>query len=263
MFKSTKGIRLLTRSREVVPVGDPVEAYNAQAVRRATVMPDRTAVLFLTDDGLSLYYDYQFGQWSTFTNHEGYDAAVVSNTYYYLRADSIVFCETPGVHADGLARITLRLETAWLHMVEHLQGFQRFWKLLLLGTWSSPHQLAISQRMSYDEAWSDPYYLDATGEAEGATGWITGDSANPIGEDPILGSDYGEGDYGYGPYGGTGPDIYQWRYGIHESGQAVQFRFEDFEKAGLTGASFELTEMTIVGGVKKPDIRPFSGARST
>lgn len=263
MFKSAKGIYQIARSREVTYVGAPVEAYNSQTVRRATVMPDRTAVLFLTDSGSSLYYDYLFQQWSTFTNHEGYDAAVVENTYHYLRTNDTVFKETVGEYADGSARITMRLETAWLHLLEHLQGFQRFWKLLLLGTWVSPHQLGVSYRMSYDEAWSEPYYLDATGEAEGATGWITGDSANPIGEDPILGSSYGEGDYGDGVYGGSGPDVYQWLYGIHEDGQAIQFRFEDFEKAGLSGASFELTEMTVVGGVKKPDRRPFSGARST
>lgn len=262
MFKSAKGVRLLTRSREVQPIGDPVQAYNDQNVRRATVMPDRTAVLFLTDEGKSLYFDYQFSQWSTFTNHEGNDAAVVGGKFYYLRTNDIVFQETIDQHRDGLARITLRFETAWLHLLEHLQGFQRFWKLLLLGTWSSPHQLAVSHRMSYDEAWTDPYYLDATGDTSSA-GWITGDNANPIGEDPITGTVYGEGDYGDGNYGGEGPDVYQWRYGIHEDGQSVQFRFEDFEKAGLSGASFELTEMTITGGVKKVDMRPFSAARST
>jgi hypothetical protein len=263
LFKSAKGIYLLTRSRDVTYIGAPVEAYNAQAVRRATVLPDRTAVLFLTDSGKSLYFDYLFQQWSTFTNHEGLDAAVVDGTYHYLRAaNDLVFRETIGQHSDGGRRIPLRLETAWLHLHEHLQGFQRFWKLLLLGTWVSPHQLAVSQRTSYDEAWSDPYYLDATGDSS-STGWITGDSANTIGEDPIIGSSYGDGNYGDGPYGGTGPDVYQWRYGIHENGQAVQFRFEDFEKAGLAGASFELTEMTIVGGIMKPDARPFSGARST
>lgn len=263
MFKSTKGIRLITRSREIVPIGDAVDAYIAQNVRRATVMPDRTAVLFLTDSGSSLYFDYDRGQWSTFTNHEGYDAAVINNTYHYLRSNSVVFRETVDQHADGLARITLRFETAWLHIHEHLQGFQRFWKLLLLGTWSSPHQLGVSHRVNFEEAWTDPYYLDATGEEAGAEGWITGDNANPIGEDPITGTAYGEGEYGEGEYGGIAPDVYQWRYGIHENGQAVQFRFEDFEKAGLSGASFELTEMTIVGGIKKPDMRPFSAARST
>lgn len=264
MFKSAKGIYIITRAREVDYIGRPVEAFNAQNVRRATVLPDRTAALFLTDSGESLYFDYEFTQWSTFTNHEGYDSAVVGNRYHYLRKnDDGVFRETPGEYTDAGARITLTFETAWLHLLEHLQGFQRFWKLLLLGTWSSPHQLGISYRLSYDEAWSEPYWLDATGEAEGAAGWITGDSANPIGEDPIVGSSYGDNDYGYGPYGGQGDDVYWWRYGIHENGASVQFRFEDFEKEGLAGASFELTEMTIVGGVKKVDMRPFSGARST
>lgn len=263
MFRSAKGIYLLTRAREVTYIGAPVEAYNAQAVRRATVLPDRTAVLFLTDSGSSLYFDYLFQQWSTFTNHEGLDGAVVDGTYYYLRAtDSLVFRETPGEHSDGGVRIRLRFETAWLHAHEHLQGLQRFWKLLLLGTWSSPHQLAVSHRVNYDEAWSDPYYLDATGDTS-STGWITGDSANTIGEDSILGSDYGDGVYGSDVYGGSGPDVYQWRYGIHENGQAIQLRFEDFEKAGLTGASFELTEMTLVCGIMKPDMRPFAASRST
>lgn len=262
-FDTGKGIYLITRGRELRYIGAPAELYNTQDVCRATALPKRNAVLFLTPSGKSLYYDHQFQQWSTFTNHEGLDAVVVGESYHYLRTDGSVYEETPGVYADDGARITLRFETAWLHLLEHLQGFQRFWKLLLLGTWVSPHQLAISHRLDYDEAWTDPYYLDATGEAEGATGWITGDSANPIGEDPLTGTVYGENDFGHGPYGGEGPDVYWWRYGIHASGSSIQFRFEDYEKADQYGASFELTEMTIVGGVKKVDKRPFSGARST
>lgn len=364
MFRSgDQGIWRVGIDRQLQYTGSPVELYNTQTIRRAIEMPKRTAVLFLTDSGKSLYYDYLFDQWSTFTNHEGNDAAVVDEEFYYLRTNNVVFKETPGMYADGGARITLRFETAWLHMHEHLQGFQRFWKLLLLGTWSSPHQIGVQYRKDYDEAWSDPLYLDATGDTD-PTGWITdyvhatatlakaadatqyilvrsrtpGTAGNTIlvqvvasptspavwldidapnnvrikykaadnptwaelaavldsslyvqaavntatgaleegfqvfttggvnddvfGTDPILGTDYGEGNFGDGVYGGTGPQIYQWRYGIHEDGEAIQFRFEDFEKAGLEGASFELTEMTIIGGVIKPDIRPFAASRS-
>lgn len=262
MFKSAKGIYLIDRGRQVTYAGAPVETYNTQNVRRAVVLPDRTAVLFLTDSGSTLYYDYLFKQWSTFTNHEGYDAAIVDGSLYYLRTNDIVFKETVGEYSDGGARITLRFETAWLHLLEHLQGFQRFWKLLLLGTWVSPHQLGIQYRMNYVDAWTDASWLDATGDTD-SDGWITGDGAATIGLDPITGTAYGEGAFGAGVYGGTPPDEYQWRCGIHEAGQSIQFRFEDFEKAGLAGASFELTEMTIIGGVQKPDYRPFSAARGT
>ena len=262
VFKTAKGIYLLDRSLAVSYVGAPVEAYNDQTVRRATVMPDRSQVLFLTDSGLSLLYDYLFDQWSTFTNHEGQDSAVVDGTYHYLRTDGRVFRETIGQYSDDGLRITLRFETAWIHVWEHLQGLQRFWKLLLLGTWGSPHQLGVQYQTDYEEGWTDPVWLDATGETS-STGWLSGEGVNPVGEQPITGTAYGEGDYGAGDYGGTNPDAYQWRLGLHTDGQSIRFRFEDFERSGLTGATFELTEMTIIAGVKKPDRRPFTAARSS
>lgn len=262
MFKTAKGVYQLDRSLAVSYVGAPVEAYNDQRVRRATIMPGRSQAVFLTDDGSTLLYDFLFGQWSTFTNHEGLDGCVIDGVYHYLRSDSRVFRETIGSYSDDGARIRLRLDTAWLHMLEHLQGFQRFWTALLLGTWGSGHQLGVSYRTDFQEGWSEPYWLDATGEAAGASGWLTGDNAGEIGRESIAGSVYGDGSYGVGPFGGTNPGIYQWRIGLHTEGQSIQLRFEDFERVGLTGATFELTELLVTGGVIAPDVRPHSGARS-
>lgn len=262
MFKSAKGIYQLDRSTQVSYVGAPVERYNSQAVRRATAMPDRTQIVFLTDSGKTLLYDYFFGQWSTFTNHEGHDSVVVDGSYYYLRTDERVFVETIGAYSDAGKRIRMRLETAWLHMQDHLQGFQRFYKMHLLGSRESAHQLVVQYRTDYTGQWSDPAHLDATGLDAGATGWITGDRAGTIGEEPLVGSVYGEGPYGDGAYGGDGPGLYQWRAHLGVVGQAIQFRFEDFEADGYAGAGFELSELTLTGGVKGHARKPFSGARS-
>lgn len=261
MYQSSKGIHLLARDGTVQYIGAPVEAYNAQRIVRATTLPDRTAVLFLTDSGLSLLYDYLFGQWSTFSNHEGLDAAVVSNTYHYLRADGRVFRETPGVHSDAGTRIQLRFETAWLHLAEYLQGFQCFWHVHLLGTWASPHQLGIQYQTDYTPGWTDSYWLDATGLSS-SVGWITGGNAAAIGVDPITGLPYGDGQYGAGVYGGDAGDVYQWRLHLDENGMSIQFRFEDFEADGYLGASFELTEMVVTGAVLGKVIRPQTAARS-
>lgn len=262
MFKSEQGVWLVDRALNLQYIGAPVEAYNTQDVRNALVMPGRSQVALLTSSGRTLLYDYLFGQWSTFTNHEGIGAAVIGGVYHYLRKDGTVYRETPGRYSDAGVRIRLRLETAWLHLFDHLQGFQRFWSLLLLGSWLSPHQLGIQYRTDYNDEWSDPSWLDATGDTD-PDGWLSGGGVAAIGEDPIRGTAYGDGPYGDGPYGGRANDVYQWRFGIHEHGQSVQFRFEDFEKSGLAGASFELTEMTITGGAKRQAKRPFSGARST
>lgn len=261
MFKSAKGIYLLDNGGGVQYVGAPVEAFNAQRVRRATVMPDRTQVVFLTDEGSTLLFDYLFSQWSTFTNHLGFDAAIVSNAYHYLRTDGRVFRETVGQHSDAGQRIRLRFETAWIHMQEQLQGFQRFWFMHLLGSHLSPHQLGIQYRTDYTPQWTDPVWLDATGLTD-AAGWITGAGANPIGEDLITGTEYSEGEYDEGPYSGTSPEAYEWRLHLSEKGASIQFRFEDFEAVGYAGASFELTEMLITGGVKSNARRPFTAARS-
>lgn len=261
MFDTSKGKYRLNNDGSLEYVGAPVELYNSQSTRRATVLPDRTQVVFLTDSGLTLLYDYLFGQWSTFTNHEGRDAVVVGNQYHYLRTDGRVFRETIGSYSDDGARITLKLETAWLHMLEQLQGFQKFFDLDLLGTWISPHQLGIQYQTDYTPQWTNVAWYDATGLSS-STGWITGTGANTIGVEPIAGSNYGDGQYGAGEYGGTGPGLYEWRLDLYEPGHSIQFRFQDFEATGYAGASFELTELVLTGGIIGNVRRPATAGRS-
>ena len=261
MFKSAKGIKRLSGDGQIEDVGAPVSSFNAQSIRRATALPNRTHVLFLTDDGVSLLYDYRRDQWSTFLNHEGRDAAVVSETYHYLRTDGRMFRETVGSHSDAGTRIKLRFETAPLHLQEHMQGFCKFFELFLLGTWISAHQLGVQYRTDYTQQWNDLLWLDATA-GDSATGWITGENANTIGEDPIDGTGFGDGGFGDGPFGGAPDDLYQWRIDLYEKGSSIQFAFEDFEADGLAGAAFELIEMVLTGGVKRNAPKPFTAARS-
>lgn len=258
VFKSAKGIYLLGRDRAVAYVGAPVEAYNGQSIRRATVLPDRTAVVFLTDSGKTLLWDYFYQQWSTFTNHEGYDSVVALGAYHYLRTDERIFVETVGEYVDDRSQIRLRLETAWIHMQEHLQGFQRFYELHLIGERKSPHQLSVQYRVDYGGHWSEPVYLDATGQ-DAVAGWVGAGSLALDESDSLVGTSYGDGEYGDGPYGGFAPGVYQWRIHVGERAQAIQFRFED---VGGEGAGYELTEMTITGGVKANTTRPFAASRS-
>lgn len=259
MFKSEQGIYLLGGDSGVRYIGAPVEAYNAQTVRRATQLPDRTAILFLTDSGLSLYYDYLFDQWSTFTNHEGVDGVVVDGTYRYIRTDGRIFEETVGTYSDAGTRIRLRLETAWIHMLEQLQGFQKFFNFHLLGTWLSAHQLGVQYQTDYTHGWTDSVWFDATGASTG-TGWISG--SNVVGVEPISGSEYSSGQYGDGVYGGTAPGEYAWRLDLYEVGHSIQFRFEDFEADGTTGASFQLTELVVTGGAIANVRKPMTAGRS-
>lgn len=259
MFKSPQGIWELGGDSSINYRGAPVEGFNSQTIRRAVQLPDRTQVLFLTDSGKSLLYDYLFDQWSTFTNYEGHDCAVVDGRLYMIRTDDRVFAETVGVYSDNGTRIRLRIETAWIHMVEYLQGFQKFFNFHLLGTWVSAHQLGVQYQTDYTPGWTDAVWFDATGETS-PTDWISG--SNVVGTEPISGTEYNSGQYGDGVYGGTAPGEYAWRLDLYEVGQSIQFRFEDFERVGLFGPSFELTELVITGGVLGTVRKPMTAGRS-
>lgn len=230
VFKSRKGIRLLDRSRQVQPIGNPVQLYDAQSVRRMTLLPDRQSIIVLTDSGRSLLWDYSVNQWSTYTNHEGLDAIVIDGTYHYLRTDSRVFRETPGVYTDAGARIPMLIKTAHIHFAQYLQGWQRILYAYFLGSYRSAHTLSIRYEIDYNGNSSPPILCDVNS------------NYNP--------SAYGAGNYGAGSYGGPpgGGTRYQRRVHINKRCQAISFTIEDVEATGDAGASFDLSELLLIGG---------------
>ena len=244
MFDTVKGIRLLSRQRQVVPIGDPVEGFNDQTFRRSTLIPDRPHILFLTDSGSTLLFDYERGQWSRFTNHEGLDAVVVDGVYHYLRADGRVFAETAGLYVDDNSHIPMKIETAWIKMIGYLQGWQRIHYANFLGEYKSAHTLRVRWRIDYQAGYSAPYDLDVNTNF-----------------DPTL---YGEGLYGAGLYGGgeNYGTVYQRRVHINRRCQAISFLIEDVEATDDFGASFELSELLLSGGVLGPEFK-MGAARSS
>lgn len=229
IFQSAKGIYMLQRDKAVDYVGAPVEAYNAQTITRATLMPDRTQIVMLTDSGETLLFDYLFRQWSTFTNHEGRDGLVLDGTYHYLRNDGRVFRETPGVFRDDNEHIRSVIETAWLK-VNGLQGFQRIYHVLLLGDYKSPHTLRVKAQYDYEPSWTNTWDLDV-------------DSNQTL-------TPYGSGTYGAGVYGSSGFSRYQEKIHVGRKCQSARFRIEEREDTGDFGAAFELTEISMSVGVK-------------
>jgi hypothetical protein len=135
-------------------------------------------------------------------------------------------------------RITMRIETAWIHFAPYLQGWQRVLWAYFLGTYKSAHTLHIRYRVNYDDDYRGPINLDVN-----------------TNYDPSL---YGAGAYGAGPYGGTGGGVsrYQRRIHLNKECQAIQFRIEDSEATGDAGASFELSELLLIGGILDSAYKP-------
>lgn len=234
-FKSPKGIRLLGRDRSLRDIGADVDGYNAQTVVAATTMPTESRVVFLTDEGRTLLWDYGHGQWSTFTNHEGLDAVVFGGVYHYLRTDGRVFRETDGVYVDDNDHVRRVVVTAWLKMTDYLQGWSKVLRALFRGHYISAHTLRIRYALDGEPGWSAPFDLDVD-----ANHTITG---------------YGDGNYGDGPYGGSGEARYQRSIHLNKRCQMIRFMIEDVESIATFGGAFELSELVLHGGVLRSTVK--------
>lgn len=236
IFQSDRGIYLLTRARQVSYVGAPVEAFNAQQLRAATLMPGRTQILCLCDSGKSLLFDYYHGQWSTFTNHTGVDAVAIGDAYYYLRSDGRVFKEARDSYLDGTTPYSLKLTTAWIKLAQYMQAMQKIWWITLLGTYYSPHQLRVRVQLDYEKGFGAPIPLAVDTNYDD--------------------DDYGDETYSNGPYSGSSDTVYQRRVHIGAKCQAFRVSLEDVAspvEAGpsVLGRSFDLAEMLVTGGVMR------------
>jgi hypothetical protein len=230
VFKSQKGIMLLARTRQIVNIGNDVQKYDGQNVVRTTLITTSQRVICLTDSGRTLMWDYNRNAWATWTNHEGLDALVLDGLYYYLRTDSRVFVETPGIYKDDELHIQLKIETAWIHFASYLQGWQRVLYAYFLGRFISKHTLTVRWRLDYNDAYSPEIQSNVNADYN-----------------PSL---YGVGLYGVGDYGGPGGGTtrYQRRIHINKRSQAISFLIGDLEADGDFGASFELSELLLIGG---------------
>jgi hypothetical protein len=189
-------------------------------------------------------YDYFNDQWSTWTNHEGIDAVNVAGTYHYLRAnpaDYRVF-RSNSAYLDGGVSYSMYLETAWVKLAQVHQALQRIWFALFLGQYRSAHQLEVRVATDYRPGWSEPYVIAVDDDY-----------------DPAV---YGEGAYGAGPYGGSSDSVYQQRIHVSEQCMAIRFGIGESNTPPPQGASFELTELLLTGGIMRPS-NTFAAGRTT
>jgi hypothetical protein len=149
MFQSDKGIWLLQRNLQTVYIGAPVQAYNNDTVLSAVQVPGTNQVRFNLDSGVVLMYDYQQGQWGTFSGVPGISSVIYNNTHTYLSNYGKVYTETSGAYLDGSNPVLIRFTTAWLKLTG-LQGYQRAYAMYLLASYFSPHKLQVDIAYDYD-----------------------------------------------------------------------------------------------------------------
>jgi hypothetical protein len=146
MFKSAQGICLLDRALNANYIGAAVEAYNSATILDAQLLQASNQVRFNLSTGVTLVYDYFMNQWAVFTNYSAVAATLINNVYSFVQSNGTVMQESTGFTDNGAA-ISLKLVTGWMNLAG-LQGYQRVYKLLVLGAYVGPHSLVAG--LSYD-----------------------------------------------------------------------------------------------------------------
>lgn len=240
MFQSDKGIWLLDRSLGTTFIGADVQEFTKNAtVQSAVNVPGTNQVRFTLDSGITLMYDYYYGQWGTFYNVPAVSSTIYNGLHTYLNSRGAVFQETPGLYLDGSSPVLIGFTTGWLNLAG-VQGFQRAYEFFLIGSYVSPHRLTLKIAYDYN---SSPTQISQ----------ITPDNFNGSYGDDVV---YGAGS----PYGGE-PELEQWRIFLEQQKcQAFQITLEEtFDPTigAAAGEGLSLSGIDLTVGLKggKPKIR--------
>lgn len=233
MFQSNKGIWLLGRDLSTTYIGAPVEAYNADIVRSVVSVPGTTQVRLRLTSGIVLMFDYYYNQWGTFNGVAGISSVIYQELDTFINAYGQVMQETPGLYLDNTTPVLLGFTTSWISLAG-LQGYERFYHGLLLGTYYTPFKLNMG--LAYDYNSNPSQYVEVTPD----------NHTTNYGDD----SPYGDGT----PYGGPG-NVFEARFFPEiqkcETFQISMQEIYDPSYGVQAGAGLTLSGLNLIVGVKK------------
>jgi hypothetical protein len=137
-YKSERGMRCLGRNLSLLRQEDGQFAgAETDALVTACVAsvahPTRPQLWFFVGSGAVAVYDYQWGQWSEFSNFACTHACTYGDTIAFCTSSGTVFQTVTGLFHDNSAAITAIIETGWLSMA-NIHGFQRIRRAFFTAT---------------------------------------------------------------------------------------------------------------------------------
>jgi hypothetical protein len=227
MFKSEKGIWLLDRSLSLNYIGAEVEKYNDEVVTGAAVIPSNNQIRFTTESGVVLSYDYYWKQWYTSTSFPSINS-FVRGTEHYIVGTSGVWISND-TYLDDVQPIKFKIATSWLSL-SGLAGFERLYRLQLLGNMKDPVKLKVSFFYDFREYAEEVMYWDSTSGQVG----------------------YGEDSFGEGNFGGDSDGVF--RVELRPARQkctCVKMVIENIPVNNSQLAGFELSSLSLQVGMKQ------------
>lgn len=233
IFKSRKGIYLLTRGLELVYIGSNVEDFNSSTILSTNILKNTNEIRFVTDANVTLVYNYYFKKWSIFDTPGILDAVVWRNADYVYLTPTKVLNEDSTTYLDDGSYVQSKIRTGWINLAG-LQGFQRIYEMAMIGTFFSDHVFQINHYYDYSERVQDTISITASSLV----------NTELYGSNAVYGGD----DF----YGGSANDeVFQLREGLpRQLCQSISFEFVDSISGSNNGQGFSIEGLSLTVGVK-------------
>jgi hypothetical protein len=154
MFKSDKGIYLLTRQLSVQYIGAAVEKFNKNKITSAILLEGVNEIRFSTLEGEILVYNYFSNAWSWFKNLPSLGACIWKNQYVLLLTSGQILVETAAhkkiVIGATHTEIIQKISTPWIRLNGE-QWWQKVYDFLMLGKYKSEHQIKFTVYYDYEQ----------------------------------------------------------------------------------------------------------------
>jgi hypothetical protein len=226
-----KGIWLLDRGLGLRDIGAPIQDYDNLDITSAVVLEDENEVRFTTSDGEALVYNYEFDQWSTFTNYEAQSAINGLSSYLHLKSDGTVNKEIEDQYQDNGQRVAMRIETSWFSF-NKIQGFQRIYRWSLLGDFISHCYARVKVAYDFEPVYNETVYFNTQ----------TGLGTEEWGDDALWGDS--------SVWGGDNSGVFQFRSKPRrQKCQSIKLLIEDLDTVTDNGGGcFDLVSLAFEVG---------------
>lgn len=264
MFQSDKGIWILGRDLNTQYIGNPVEDYTTSAtVNSAKNIPATNQVRFTLSTGITLMYDYFFGQWGTFSNLLTTSSTIFDGLHTILTSSFDILQETPGTYLDNASPVLMSFTTSWINP-SGIQGYLRSYFFYLIGKYVTPHKLVVSVAYNYSNSAMQSDIITPNNFA-GVYGGPSpdpgdgSDSSTPYGGDSTFGGSSRQQDEN------ARGSVEQWRVFLKtQRCQSIQISLQEIYDSSHSipaGQGLTLSGINLVYGVKNV-FRPISAATS-
>ena len=237
MFQSAKGIYLLDQSLNLTYIGAPAEGFNNLIITSSALNTIDNQVIFTTANGTSIFYDYFMQQWGTWSNQYALDCEIYNGLFSFITANGQVYVQNRSVFTDGSSPIYMSFTTPNLCFANTagqpgvnsgIQGYQRVFRVFILGTYKSPHTLNISIAYDYNQSYTQFAVV------------------NPSANISTWGSDL---NWGSGFFWGGGFQLYEYRVDLQiQKCTAIRLNISD-SQSGIYGEGYAISSIVFEVGV--------------